>query len=133
VKEAAAALGQPPSEYFRSNCYLGGPLDALQAVRAGMPNVMFGADVPHSEGTGPYTKEAIRVTCDRLSSDQVDDYLYRKAVEVYGFDVELLQGVADSVAPTRKEVRTPLRPEEVPSYPDQSRWYGFAKAGSFRD
>jgi predicted TIM-barrel fold metal-dependent hydrolase len=133
VHDAATLLSKKPSEYFSSNCYIAGPLDMKQALDAGMPGVMFGADIPHSEGTGPYTKEAIRVSCESLEGQQVDDFLFQTAVDVYGFDVALLQGVADKIAPTRDEVRTPLTAEETPSYPDQSRWYGFASAGAFRD
>lgn len=133
VHEAALQLSKSPSEYFRSNCYIAGPLDVTQALDAGLPGVMFGADVPHSEGTGPHTKAAIRVACARLSSEQADDFLYRTAVDVYGFDTSLLQGVADRIGLSRGEARTPLLAEQIPSYPDESRWFGFADAGTFRD
>jgi predicted TIM-barrel fold metal-dependent hydrolase len=133
VRDAALALSKSPSEYFASNCYIAGPLDLRQAVEAELPGLMFGADVPHSEGTGPYTAQAVRVSAEGLSDTAVDALLYKTAVEVYGFDEKLLQGVADRIGPTRQEVRTPLTAEEMPSYPDESRWFGFAGAGAFRD
>jgi predicted TIM-barrel fold metal-dependent hydrolase len=133
IHEAALQLSKSPSEYFRSNCYIAGPLDVVQALDAGLPGVMFGADVPHSEGPGPHTKEAIRVACARLNSEQADDFLFRTAADVYGFDTTLLQGVADRIGLSRDEARTPLTAEQIPSYPDESRWFGFAGAGTFRD
>jgi predicted TIM-barrel fold metal-dependent hydrolase len=133
VKDAVAQLSKKPSEYFYSNCYIAGPLDITLAIEAGMPGVMFGADVPHSEGTGQHTKEAIRVTASLLEPEAVDDVLFRTAADIYDLDTEMLQGVADRIGFSRTEARRPVTVSEMPSYPDESRWFGFAAAGSFRD
>jgi predicted TIM-barrel fold metal-dependent hydrolase len=133
VKDAVAQLSKKPSEYFSDHCSLGGPLDVTRALAEDLPGLMFGADVPHSEGTGPYTREALRVTACIAPGDAADDLLFRTAAEVYDLDVQLLQRVADNIGLTRSEVRRPLTADERPSYPDESRWFGFADAGAFRD
>jgi predicted TIM-barrel fold metal-dependent hydrolase len=133
VAPGAQALSKKPSEYFRSNCWVAGPLDSNRANLAGVPNLMFGADVPHSEGPGKHTPEAVRAIAADMDGFEVDAFLARRAAEVYGFDLDYLQGVADRIAPTRAEVRTPLEAAEWPSYPDESRCFVFAGANQFRD
>ena len=60
----AEMLPHKPSTYFQRNCWMGssfpGP-DEAKAIRAlGVDKVMWGSDYPHSEGTYPYTREALR-------------------------------------------------------------------------
>jgi predicted TIM-barrel fold metal-dependent hydrolase len=122
IGEAVAALKKLPSEYFEANCYIAGPThDLRQAHDLGCPNLMWGADVPHSEGTSPYTLEAIRTVMWDLPEDDLHALLSTRAADVYGFDLEDLQSVADRIGPTLAEIQTPLPPEQRPRYPQDTR------------
>jgi hypothetical protein len=37
------------------------------------------------------------------------------AAELYGFDLDYLQTIADEIGPTVEEVATPVAPEELPA------------------
>jgi predicted TIM-barrel fold metal-dependent hydrolase len=126
ISAAVAQLKRKPSEYFATNCYIAGPLDPAGSIAAGVPNVTWGSDIPHAEGCGKYAREAVRVVCDGLDDDTVDDLLYKRAVEVYRFDVDYLQGVADTLGFTRAEARTPLPSAEWPAFPTESHCSLFA-------
>jgi predicted TIM-barrel fold metal-dependent hydrolase len=122
IATAIKALELLPSEYFARNCFIAGPThDLRQAYDLGTPNLMWGADVPHSEGTHPYTVEAIRVMLHDLSETELDLLLADRAANVYGFDRTALQRIADRVGPTIDELKTPLLPSEWPSYPKETR------------
>jgi predicted TIM-barrel fold metal-dependent hydrolase len=122
IGEAVAALKRSPSEYFASNCYIAGPThDLRQAHDLGTPNLMWGADVPHSEGTSPYTLEAIRTMLWDLPEADLEALLATRAAEVYGFDLGRLQSIADRIGPTVAEIKTPLPREEWPRYPQDTR------------
>ena len=53
-----------PSEYFQRNCWVGAsflrPSEAPLRHEVGVDRIMWGADYPHTEGTYPYTTEALR-------------------------------------------------------------------------
>ena len=122
IGEAVAALKKLPSEYFASNCYIAGPThDLRQAHDLGTPNLMWGADVPHSEGTSPYTLEALRTTLWDLPESDLDALLATRAARVYDFDLGHLQSIADRIGPTVSEIKTPLPPQERPRYPQDTR------------
>jgi predicted TIM-barrel fold metal-dependent hydrolase len=137
IGEAVAALKKLPSEYLARNCYIAGPTHDLRPAHdMGMPNLMWGADVPHSEGTSPYTLEALRIMLSDLPESDLDALLATRAAEVYGFDLEHLQTLADRIGPTLEEIKTPLPPDQRPKYPDDTRCTAFmdleamlAKAG----
>ena len=54
-----------PSEYFARNFWIGAsflrPSEAPLCHDLGVDRIMWGADYPHSEGSYPYTTEALRV------------------------------------------------------------------------
>jgi len=122
ISEAVAALKKLPSEYLARNCYIAGPTHDLRAAHdLGTPNLMWGADVPHSEGTSPYTLEALRIMLWDLPESDLKALLATRAAEVYGFDLDHLQTLADRIGPTLEEIKTPLPPEGRPKYPDDTR------------
>jgi predicted TIM-barrel fold metal-dependent hydrolase len=122
IDDAVRALKLKPSEYFARNCSIAGPTHDLRAAHdAGIANLMWGADVPHSEGTHPFSIEAIRVMLSDLSAAELDLLLASRAIDVYGFDRAELQAVADQVGPTIEELQTPLPVEEWPKYPEETR------------
>jgi predicted TIM-barrel fold metal-dependent hydrolase len=128
IQAAADRLVRPPSSYFASNCYVGGPSDLRKAFDAGLPNLMFGADIPHSEGTAPHNREALRVMFAGLSEQEIRTLTADTAARAYGFDLDALRAVADRIGPTVVEVSTPLPSAEWPVYPRDTRCAVFATA-----
>ena len=132
VGPALAELTRLPSEYFATNCYIAGPThDLRQAHDLGVPNLMWGADFPHSEGTSPYTLEFLQLTMHDLPESDLDDLLWRRAADVYHFDVPTLQAVADRIGPTLGEIAVPLAAEDRPRFPDETRCSVFMDRRSF--
>jgi predicted TIM-barrel fold metal-dependent hydrolase len=120
VKDALANLRRTPSEYFETNCYVGGPHDLRAAVDAAIPNLMWGADIPHAEGTGPFSIEALRTSLWDLPQVQRNELLANRAASVYEFDLSRLQPVADRIGPTVDQLETQLPPESRPKYPEET-------------
>jgi len=121
IKDAVTELRRKPSEYFSTNCYVAGPThDLREAHFLAVPNLMWGADVPHAEGTSPYTLEALRTTLWDVPEDDLDALLATRAAKVYNFDLRELQKVADRIGPSVKQIKTALPPEERPRYPQDT-------------
>jgi predicted TIM-barrel fold metal-dependent hydrolase len=106
IKDAVDRLTRRPSEYFATNCFLGGPLDLPSAYASGTPNLMFGADIPHSEGTAPHTLETMRAWLSDLPPTELRAILGTRAVEVYGLNPAELQRIADQVGPRVEDLST---------------------------
>lgn len=121
---AAKQLPKPPSEYFKSNCWIGAsfmsPAGAEQRHEIGVDRIMWGSDLPHSEGTHPYTKEALRAVFAGVPLNETKQMLSENAVNVYGFDLAELQKVADRVGPLASEIERPLSADEWPKNPEQT-------------
>ena len=118
---AAEKLSMLPSEYCRRNCYVSSMLaggDVERRHEIGMDRLMWGADFPHHEGTAPYTKELLRGLLSSVPEDELRQLFAGNAAELYGADLNYLQGIADRVGPTVAEVATPLRPDEIPADPN---------------
>jgi predicted TIM-barrel fold metal-dependent hydrolase len=119
--QAVAKLPLLPSEYYRRNVYasLFAPPAAsgLLATKLDPAHAMWGADFPHHEGTAPYTRLVLRATMSSLPQDEIRQFTSGNAADLYGADLDLLQGFADRVGPTVEEVATPVRPEEIPDDP----------------
>jgi predicted TIM-barrel fold metal-dependent hydrolase len=124
VGPAAKALKKRPSEYFQSNCFLGAsfltPTEAERRNEIGLDRIMWGSDLPHAEGTHPYTLEALRATFAPLPREDVEQILSKTPGALYGFDLEFLGTIADKVGPLVSDVHRPLTQEEWPSTPDQT-------------
>jgi len=111
-------LSLRPSEYWARQCYLGASFmsrndrDALP--RTGVERVMWGADYPHTEGTHPYTAEAMRYVFAGVPHDEVQLLLGKNAARAYGFDWDALATVAADVGPRVSDVDEPLSEVEVP-------------------
>jgi predicted TIM-barrel fold metal-dependent hydrolase len=110
-------LPRPPSDYFRTNCYLGAsfpaPQDAPLLEQLGIERVMWGSDYPHHEATTPYTREALRRSFAGWSPAALRRVLAGTAAEVYGFDLQQLAPIAARCGPALDEIATPL--DDVPS------------------
>jgi predicted TIM-barrel fold metal-dependent hydrolase len=112
------ALPRRPSDYWRTNCYLSGsflaPYEVAKRNEVGLGNLMWGSDYPHTEGTWPYTRVAIRHTFAGVPEDEARLILGETAVAVFGLDRDGLAEIAARIGPTPAEVATPVRPDELP-------------------
>ena len=111
------ALGKPPSDYFRENCFIGASFLSNWEAKFGIEhdlvgNTMWGDDYPHAEGTWPHTREAMAFTFCDIDPAYVRQYLGDVAIDVYGFDRAELQRVADRVGPTVEELSNRCGPPE---------------------
>jgi predicted TIM-barrel fold metal-dependent hydrolase len=110
-------LPRPPSDYFRTNCYLAAsfpaPQDALVLEQIGVERVMWGSDYPHHEATTPYTRESLRRSFSGWRPAVLQRVLAGTAAEVYGFDLTELAPIAERCGPTVDEIAAPL--DHVPS------------------
>jgi predicted TIM-barrel fold metal-dependent hydrolase len=117
--EIARGLSLKPSEYWERQCYLGasfmGPHDCAVREATGVGSIMWGSDYPHSEGTHPYTKEALRYTFAGVDPDEVRLMLGTNAARAYGFDLDALSPLSDQIGPLVAEVAEPLRADEFPA------------------
>src|SRR5207248_4470938 len=61
---ALAEMARKPSEYFATNVWLGASFMTGTEVdrrhRIGVDRIMWGADLPHLEGTYPFSQEALQ-------------------------------------------------------------------------
>ena len=74
---------------------------------------MWGTDYPHSEGTAPYTREALRASFAHAAVDECRLMFGKTAADVYGFDVTHLARIAAEIGPAIDEIHRPLH--EFPS------------------
>lgn len=82
------------------------PRDCALRYELGVDKLMWGSDYPHLEGTWPHTMESLNATFSSVEEDQeVRDMLGLNAAEVFGFDIEAMNKVADRVGPSLAEVR----------------------------
>lgn len=99
-----------PSEYWYSNCFVGGSFLSREEValrhEIGVDNIMFGLDYPHHESTYPHTREWLRATMGEAAvpEDELERMLGSNAVRVYGLSIEALRPRADAVGFEAAEV-----------------------------
>jgi predicted TIM-barrel fold metal-dependent hydrolase len=110
--EAVAKLSLTPSEYFARNCWVGAsflrPVESALRHDVGVDRIMWGSDYPHSEGSYPYSREALRAAFAGAPEPEIRAMLAGNAARVYGFDLDALDTVAARVGPTVAEVAQPL-------------------------
>jgi predicted TIM-barrel fold metal-dependent hydrolase len=123
----AIDLPKPPSEYFKTNVFVGtsfiAPFEAQAAVDDWWwTNIFWGRDYPHPEGTWRYTEDPTETPMTHLSLrhamaglplDQVRAIVGTNAVGVYGLDGDALRAVANKIGPSIEEITAPL--DEIPS------------------
>jgi predicted TIM-barrel fold metal-dependent hydrolase len=116
---AAAHMSMTPSEYFARNFWIGAsflrPSESPLRHELGVDRIMWGADYPHSEGSYPYTTEALRVAFADCALDEVRAMVETTAASFYGFDLAALRPIGDRIGPTVGEVNRPLPPESWPA------------------
>jgi predicted TIM-barrel fold metal-dependent hydrolase len=115
----AKGMSLTPGEYFRRNFWIGAsflrPSESALRHEVGVDRIMWGADYPHSEGTYPYTTEALRAAFAPCPPDETRAMLETTAAAVYGFDLPALRVIGDRIGPTIDDVRVPLDPADYPT------------------
>jgi predicted TIM-barrel fold metal-dependent hydrolase len=124
-------LPRLPSDYFRTNCFIGASMLSRREATAAIEhdlvgNVLWGSDYPHQEGCWPYTLPSLRKTFAGLPHDATRRMLGANAAEVYGFDLDALARVAGRIGPTVGELDQPL---EV--LPDGNLGWAFREIGKW--
>jgi predicted TIM-barrel fold metal-dependent hydrolase len=108
------ALPSSPTEYFRSNCYVGASFMSRAECeirdRIGVDRIMWGADYPHIEGTWPHSLAALRDAVNGCTEEEVRLMAGETAAEVYGFDRDLLGALAARIGPAVADVVSPYEP-----------------------
>jgi predicted TIM-barrel fold metal-dependent hydrolase len=114
----AGEMSLTPSEYFQRNFWVGAsflrPSESELRYEVGVDRIMWGADYPHSEGSYPYTTEALRAAFAPCPPEETRRMLETTAAEVYSFDLDALRVIGDEIGPTVAEVLVPLDPSDYP-------------------
>ncbi len=100
------------SEYFAQNCYIGasmpGPDDCETRHLLPEDRFMWGNDYPHDEGSGPWSRELIRLSLPGIEEAEMTRILSENAANLYGFDLEKLAPLAAQHGPSKAELAQPL-------------------------
>ena len=104
-----------------------GEATGAQRTAGLVPNVLWGSDYPHHEGTWPFTTESLRSTFAGFETSDVRLMLGENAVGVFDLDRAKLQHIANRIGPTVEEIATPL--EQRPTGSEYSR--GFRQFGAY--
>jgi predicted TIM-barrel fold metal-dependent hydrolase len=114
----AKGMSMTPTEYFHRNFWVGAsflrPSESPLRHDIGVDRIMWGADYPHSEGSYPYTTQALRVAFADVPEAEVRAMVETNAADFYGFDLDALRPLAERIGPTVDEVGRPLPPEDYP-------------------
>jgi predicted TIM-barrel fold metal-dependent hydrolase len=113
-----ASLKMRPADYFERHVFLGGSLmqrrDVAMRHEIGVDRLMWGADFPHLEGAAPFHREVVAHVLGGLPEDDLRKILGMNAVDLWGFDAQALQEVADRVGPTPADLSEQLPLERIP-------------------
>ena len=96
-------LSLKPSEYWQRQCYVEAMFlsrrEARMRERIGVPNMLWGSDYPHYEGSWPRSKELISRALADVPDDQRRSILSENAAALYGFDLAELDPIGQNVGP----------------------------------
>ncbi|HZT67563.1 MAG TPA: amidohydrolase family protein [Acidimicrobiales bacterium] len=113
-----AYLKMRPADYFERHVFVGGSLMKRYEVEMrdeiGVDHLMWGTDYPHLEGAVPVHRQVMQHLVGGLPEEDIRRILGSNAVELWGFDADLLQAVADRVGPTVNDLAEPLAAEDIP-------------------
>jgi predicted TIM-barrel fold metal-dependent hydrolase len=111
-------LSMKPSDYLNRNCFFAastpGVDDIDRRYDIGVGNLMWGNDLPHPEGTFPYTRFWIRERFRNVPEEETRQMLGLTAASVYGVDVDAVGPLVDKIGPTIDEVHGDTAAVRVP-------------------
>jgi predicted TIM-barrel fold metal-dependent hydrolase len=137
----AAVCPRPPSEYCKTNVFVGASFMNAREARAAYEegydtNYLWGSDYPHPEGTFDYPNEwgdtpvthlAQRFAFAEIPIDATRRMLGENAIDVYGLDRDELSAVANRI-----NALTPAQQREPVEQPlGLSRSWAFRQHGTF--
>ncbi len=115
----AGGMSLTPSEYFQRNFWVGAsflrPSESELRYEVGVDRIMWGADYPHSEGSYPYTTEALRAAFAPCPPEETRRMLETTAADVYGFDLDALARDRRRDRPDGRRGARPARSERLPA------------------
>lgn len=124
------ALSLSPSQYWTRNCFIGGSFLAPYEVAArdvvGIRNLCWGSDYPHTEGTWPNTRLALRHTFANVPEAETRLILGENALSFFDLDEAALRPIADRIGPHPSDLAQPLRQDEFPAF----RGFAFRERGA---
>jgi predicted TIM-barrel fold metal-dependent hydrolase len=113
----SATLVEPPSFYAKRNCWYGASFPSPEDIRGrevvGRDRILWGNDYPHYEGCYPYSRENMQLAFSDIDPHEVRMMLGENAAALYGFDIEALRPLAETLGITPELVATPLA--EIPA------------------
>lgn len=102
------ALPNPPRFYLDRNCFFAASTPGVDDIErrydVGIGNLMWGNDMPHPEGTFPYTRYWVRERFKDVPEDEARQILGLTAAGLYGLDVAAMQQVADRIGPSPDDI-----------------------------
>lgn len=102
------ATSRKPSEYMDDNCFLAASTPTMDDIerrdRIGVGNILWGNDLPHPEGTYPHTRSWLADRFGHVPEDETRRMLGLNAVELYGLDRDVLEGIAADIGPSVEDV-----------------------------
>ena len=108
--ERAVDCELKPSEYYARNCAVTPSAPHLAEVeileQIGVPQFMFGADLPHPESTWPNTRQWIGDAFRDVPEDQLRMILGENAIRIYNLDRAPFDKAAARLGTTRSDVFT---------------------------
>ncbi len=116
----AKDMSLTPSEYFQRNFWVGAsflrPSESPLRHEIGVDRIMWGADYPHSEGSYPYTTEALRAAfADVLTGRDPDDGRDAPRPRSTTSTSAACGDLGDRIGPTVEAVSRPLAPSDYPT------------------
>jgi predicted TIM-barrel fold metal-dependent hydrolase len=97
------ALRKAPSEWWRSNCYVGASFmsraECMIRDQIGVPTIMWGSDYPHIEGTWPRSLSSLCEALNGCTPEEITAMVSTTAAGVYNFDLDALRPVAERIGP----------------------------------
>ncbi|MFO1536419.1 MAG: amidohydrolase family protein [Actinomycetota bacterium] len=97
-----------PSEYVDRNVFTGlanvKRRELGMRYEIGIPNMCWGTDFPHPEGTWPNTRDWLVKTFFDIPVDETRRMLGLNAVEIFGFDLGSLRPLAEKIGPTPEDL-----------------------------
>ncbi len=94
-----------PSDYFRRNVAIGSSCILRRDVdireQLGLPQLMWGTDYPHPEGSWPNTRAQLIETFAGLPEADIAAMLGENATRFYALDRESILPIAERIGPEK--------------------------------
>jgi len=120
MRGAVSELTRTPREYFDDSVWIGASIasrrDWQYREALGSSNLIWGSDYPHHEGSYPHTHIALRWNLWDVPEADLRKILSENAAEVFGFDLDKLQVLADRIGPTPEEIAVQPALDELPAH-----------------